>query len=52
MNRILIVVLLFGGLALGACNTIHGMGKDTSETGKVITGDHPRDAYHWDARDF
>jgi predicted small secreted protein len=52
MNRLLIVVLLFGSLTLGACNTFRGMGQDTQETGKVISGEHPSQAYHWDARDF
>jgi predicted small secreted protein len=53
MKRLLMSAMLFASVVgLGACNTIAGMGKDTQETGEVMTGTHPRDAYNWDARDF
>ena len=52
MTRFMVVVLLLGSMALGACNTFAGMGKDTQETGGFISGEPRHDAYHTDARDF
>ena len=57
MKRLFLLACLalsmtLGTLTMGGCNTISGMGKDTRETGDVITGTPPREAYHQDARDF
>ncbi len=37
MRRILILSPLLAMLALSACNTVAGAGKDISDTGKAIT---------------
>jgi predicted small secreted protein len=44
--------LVLGSLTLTGCNTIAGIGQDTRETGDVLTGTPPVDAYHQQARDF
>ena len=52
MTRLLFVLLCLSSLALGACNTFAGMGKDTQETGSFISGEPRHEAYHTEARDF
>ena len=37
MRKILILAVAAAALSLGACNTIAGMGKDTSAAGHAVT---------------
>jgi len=56
MTRLLVSILFFlsmivSTLALSACNTFEGMGKDTQESFNAVK-DGPHESYHHDARDF
>lgn len=37
MRRILIATAVLGGLAVTACNTVEGAGKDVSSAGKAVS---------------
>jgi entericidin B len=43
MRTFIVVTLLAAGLALSACNTVEGAGKDVSSAGHAVT-DTARDA--------
>ena len=37
MRTLIVITLLAAGLALSACNTVEGAGKDVSAAGKAVT---------------
>lgn len=37
MRKMMIAVAVLGGLALTACNTVSGAGKDVSSAGKAVS---------------
>jgi len=37
MTRLMIAAAVLGGLALTACNTVEGAGKDVSSAGKAVS---------------
>jgi len=43
MNKLVIVAALFASLAVAACNTVEGAGKDVTSAGKAVT-DTAKDA--------
>jgi predicted small secreted protein len=43
MRTLIVIALLTAGLALSACNTVEGAGKDVSSAGHAVT-DTARDA--------
>ncbi len=38
MRKILSLVVVAGALAVGACNTVEGVGKDVSSAGNAVSG--------------
>jgi entericidin B len=38
MRKLITLTVLAAALALGACNTVSGVGKDVSAAGKAVTG--------------
>lgn len=45
MRKLTLLTILFVGLAVAACNTVAGAGKDVSAVGNAVT-DTARDASH------
>jgi predicted small secreted protein len=43
MRKLIILMVVTAGLAVAACNTVEGAGKDVSSAGKAVT-DTARDA--------
>ncbi len=43
MRKLLVITLITAGLALAACNTVEGAGKDVSSAGHAVT-DTAKDA--------
>jgi predicted small secreted protein len=43
MRKFIVLMVVTAGLAVSACNTIEGAGKDVSGAGKAVT-DNARDA--------
>jgi len=43
MRKLIIMMVVTAGLAVAACNTVEGAGKDVSSAGKAVT-DTARDA--------
>lgn len=38
MRKLITLTVLAAALAVGACNTVSGVGKDVSAAGKAVTG--------------
>lgn len=38
MRKILSLVVVAGALAVGACNTVEGVGRDVSSAGSAVSG--------------